>query len=252
MGTRETARGTRKTVRGPRPGPAAPQCAICGPSGRGPCTQQHLTHGVSVWLCAVHGRNTFLQRRGGKDFAERLSAVWVASGASSARRIAALQAHVRRIRNAGVRPLQPGSYSWPKLRQEAERRFATGECPRSVIIAELRQTYRDGPAMVPSVRTMRRWFTEARWLGTTQPPKTRQARRSLRIPSKYLRPGVGTLPRGGMQNPFFPGSIHGRTILDRQRPTVRSIRCALWQGHSASRHERRGPSTSMPRSEALP
>lgn len=196
-------RGTRKTSRGTRPGSAAPQCAICGPSGRGPCSQQHLTHGVSVWLCAVHGRDMFLRRRGGKDFAERLNAVWVASGASSARRIAALQAHVRRVRNAGVRPLQPGSYSWPKLRQEAERRFAAGECPRSVI-TELRQTYRDGPAMVPSVRTMRRWFTEARWLGTTQPAKTRLARRSLRIPSKYLRPGVGTLPRGGTQNPFFP------------------------------------------------
>ena len=196
-------RGTRKTSPGSRPSPAAPQCAICGPSGRGPCSQQHLTHGVSVWLCEVHGRDIFLQRRGGKDFAERLNAVWVASGSSSARRIAALRSHVRRIRNAGLRSPQPGSYSWPKLRQEAERRFAAGECPRSVI-TELRQTYRDGPAMVPSVRTMRRWFAEARWLGTTPPATTRPTRRSLRIPSKYLRPGVGTLPRGGMQNPFFP------------------------------------------------
>jgi hypothetical protein len=186
-----------------RPGPTGPQCAICGPSGQGVCAQQHLTHGVSVWLCPVHGGDLFLRRRGGKDFAERLSAVWVASGVANARRIAALQTHVQRILNAGVGPVQPGSYSWPKLRQEAERRFKAGECPRSVI-TELRQTYRDGPAMVPSVRTMRRWFTEARWLGTTQPTETRQTRRSRRIPSKYLRPGVGLLPRGGMQNPFFP------------------------------------------------
>lgn len=57
----------------------------------------------------------------------------------------------------------PGSYSWPLLRREAERRFATGEAPESVI-ADLRESYRDGPAMVPSVRTMRRWFTDARWL----------------------------------------------------------------------------------------
>ena len=30
---------------GPRPAPPRPSAAICGPSGRGPCSQQHLTNG---------------------------------------------------------------------------------------------------------------------------------------------------------------------------------------------------------------
>jgi hypothetical protein len=49
------------------------------------------------------------------------------------------------------------------LRREAERRFAAGESPRTVI-DDLRRTYGQGPAVVPSLRTMRRWFTQARWL----------------------------------------------------------------------------------------
>ena len=61
------------------------------------------------------------------------------------------------------------------LRREAERRFAAGEPPAQVI-SELRQTYRDGPAMVPSLRTMRRWFTQARWLATPSGKRRRHSR----------------------------------------------------------------------------
>ena len=156
-----------------------------------------------MWLCAAHSSDAFVRRRGGREFAERLSAVWAASGVSSARRVGALHAHVRRVQNAGTLRSQPGSYSWPRLREEAERRFATGECPKAVI-TDLRQGNRDGPAVVPSIRTMRRWFSEARWLATSKPRPGRPGRRSYRIPSKYLRPGAGTLPRGMMQNPVFP------------------------------------------------
>jgi hypothetical protein len=117
---------------------------------------------VVVWLCAVHISDDFLGRRGGKEFAERLIAVWVAAGVVSGRRIAAVRTHVRQIQNAMRDRVLPGSYSWPKLREEAERRFAEGEDP-NVVIIELRHNYKDGPAMVPSVRTMRRWFTDGRW-----------------------------------------------------------------------------------------
>lgn len=140
-----------------------PPCAICGRAGRGQRTLRHLTHGVSIWLCEAHRSDAFLRRRSGDEFVERLAAVWTASGVLTDRRRQALDAHLRRIQAISVERARPGSYSWPVLRREAERRFAAGDKPADVI-AELRTTYRDGPAMVPSIRTMRRWFTQARWL----------------------------------------------------------------------------------------
>ena len=180
----------------------APPCVICGQYKRDTRTQRHLTHGISVWLCTTHAHESFLRQRGGAEFAERLAAVWAATGLTNGRWNDALHAHVRSIRNAGAERDRPGSYSWPKLRKEAERRFATGEDPRA-IITDLRQHNADGPAMAPSVRTMRRWYTQARWLDTPpQPQKTHRIPRT--IPSRYLRPGVGIMPPGMRQNPIFP------------------------------------------------
>lgn len=139
-----------------------PPCVICGHSGRGPRTQLQLTHGIAIWLCATHSTEDFLRRRGGTEFAQRLLAVWAAAGSATSRKVAALKAHVQQIRNATLDRALPGSYSWPKLREEAERRFAAGEDP-ALVIDDLRTHYADGPAMVPSVRTMRRWFTDGRW-----------------------------------------------------------------------------------------
>ncbi len=146
-------------------------CAICGRAGRGPRAERHLTHGVSIWLCDAHRSDAFMRRRSGKEFVERLAAVWLSSGVLTLRRRQALDSHLRHIQTASADRQQPGSYSWPSLRREAERRFAAGEKPAQVI-AELRHSYRDGPAMVPSIRTMRRWFTQARWL--VGPSKSRR------------------------------------------------------------------------------
>jgi hypothetical protein len=111
----------------------------------------------------------------GLEFVERIAAVWDAAGAFTRLRKRSLAAHIRRIRNAHAERDQPGSYSWPALRREAERRFAAGEPPVDVI-ADLRRTFGDGPATVPSVRTMRRWFSQARWMQATvtaSPPRGR-------------------------------------------------------------------------------
>jgi hypothetical protein len=126
-----------------------------------------MTHGITIWLCDHHRSDTYMQRRSGGEFVERLAAAWAAAGMLTIRRRDALSAHCQRIEAGDTKREQPGSYSWPQLRREAERRYAAGEAPAKVI-HELRQNYRDGPAMVPSIRTMRRWFTQARWL-TTQP-----------------------------------------------------------------------------------
>ena len=140
-----------------------PPCAICRHKGRGPSRLQFLTHGVHLWLCASHGSAEFMRREGGGEFVQRLTMIWVAGGGLGFRRRAALTAHIERLRLAGDGRDKPGSHTWPKLRREAEQRFAAGE-PPAFVIDELRGSYRDGPAIVPSVRTMRRWFAQGRWL----------------------------------------------------------------------------------------
>ena len=109
-----------------------PICAICGGPGQGGREQVHLTHGVSVWLCAAHRDPAFLGRRAGRDFAASLGAVWSAAGCLTRRRSRAIEAHLTRVRGPRTRELE-GSYAWPALRAEAERRFAGGEPPRAVI-----------------------------------------------------------------------------------------------------------------------
>jgi hypothetical protein len=142
-----------------------PPCLICAGPGEGPRAQLYLTHGVSVWLCAAHRSPGFLRRRAGRDFFASLHALWQAAGCLGARRTRALQDHLRRVHQAAseARP-RPGSYAWPHLRREAERRFAAGQAPRAVI-GEIRARHNDGPAPGPSLRTLRRWFNEGRWLG---------------------------------------------------------------------------------------
>jgi hypothetical protein len=157
----------------------------------------HLTHGIHVWLCGIHRTDTYLRRQGGATFTRRLRAAWNAAGVGGARREAALRAHRRRVHAPGAESL-PGSYAWPHLRREAERRFAAGEAPDAVI-TDLRRRHRDDHATAPSIRSMRRWFAQGRWLtpATTNPP--------LRFP-RPTRP-LPQLPHGMMQDPLFPLSL---------------------------------------------
>jgi hypothetical protein len=131
--------------------------------------EHHLTHGVSVFLCEAHRRDGYQRRRGGRDFVDELAGMWGASGNLTSRHRRALMAHLNAVARAGVNTRAlPGSYSWPVMRAAAERRFAAGEPPRTVIF-ELRTRHAGGDAIVPSVRTMRRWFCEARWLVPPDP-----------------------------------------------------------------------------------
>ena len=129
----------------------------------------HLTHGLQIWLCRTHGATEFLQRRSGLEFVERLAGVWAACGSLTRRKVAALRTHIERIRAANDGRKRPGSYSWPALRDEAERRFASGEAP-NLVIDDLRARHSADTAVAPSVRTMRRWFNQRRWLAL-QPPR---------------------------------------------------------------------------------
>jgi len=182
---------------------AAPPCVICGRGGRGRRTRHHLTHGVSVWLCDTHRRDSFLRHRSGRTFADRIDAAWAAAGATNARRAAALAAHLRRVRPEPATRSRPGSYAWPAARREAERRFAAGEPPDRVI-ADMRRRCGRGVATAPSVRTMRRWFTQARWLTPTTPPPARRPRPRRNPPRRTRRPGPSILPPGLNRYPFWP------------------------------------------------
>ena len=85
------AEGSAADLASLRAGPVCPPCAICGRGGREQRKQLHLTHGISVWLCDAHRGEAFLKRRSGREFAERLSAVWAASGVLTIRRQDALE-----------------------------------------------------------------------------------------------------------------------------------------------------------------
>lgn len=153
-----------------------PLCALCAGPGSGDCAEHYLTHGVSVWLCYTHRSDDFLHRDGGRAFVASLAGCWTAAGGINRRQRAALDAHLQRRVAAETQRGRPGSYSWPKLREEAERRFAAGDPPR-LVIHELRARNVAGEAVAPSVRTMRRWFTEARWLAA-EPDDPEHAERS--------------------------------------------------------------------------
>jgi hypothetical protein len=117
---------------------------------------------VSVWLCAWHRSPAFLERRAGRDLVVSLMRAWEAAGCLTQARHRALDVHRARLGGPPARA-RPGSYAWPALRREAERRFAAGEPPARVI-GELRGRVAGGAAKAPSRRTMARWFSEGRWL----------------------------------------------------------------------------------------
>ncbi|HYX83602.1 MAG TPA: hypothetical protein VE777_01405 [Gaiellales bacterium] len=137
-------------------------CAICVERTRGRTTLVTYGYGVSVWLCQAHASHEFQTQRSGRDLVLTLQRLWHAHGCLTAARRQALRAHLDACSGAAARP-RPGSYSWPDLRREAEGHFAAGAAPGAVI-DELRRRHADCPARPPSVRTMRRWHAERRWL----------------------------------------------------------------------------------------
>lgn len=148
----------------------SPVCAICLDRTRGKVIERKLTHGVLVSLCEGHSSVEFMRRNAGRDFVVTLMRSWNAHHCMTKARSRALDAHLLAMRSLGkvtARP-QPGSYSWPRLRREAEERFARGDGILSTI-TRLRERHLLDHAAVPSVRTMRRWFTQCRWLRPPAP-----------------------------------------------------------------------------------
>ncbi len=138
-------------------------CAICVERTRGETQRVDLGYGVHVWLCTAHASTEFQARRSGRDFAQTLQQLWAAHGCLTRNRSRALDAHMARLRaQTRARP-HPGSYAWPVLRREAERRFAGG-APLSAVARHLAGRLAGSPAEAPSHRTLYRWRHERRWM----------------------------------------------------------------------------------------
>jgi hypothetical protein len=138
-----------------------PVCAICVERTRGRTHHVELGYGVSVWLCERHASTEFLTRRAGRDLVATLQQLWRAHGCLTAARSKALQAHLAALHGRPARPL-PGSYAWPAVRIRAEHAFAGGQPTQAVITHILAAAY--GDAAAPSLRTIRRWRSQRRWL----------------------------------------------------------------------------------------
>ncbi len=145
-----------------------PVCAICLDRTRGKTRERQLTYGVRIWLCAVHHSVEFMRSNAGRDFVVTLERIWRSQGCLTRSRSKALTSHLNAVLATGrtVRRRLPGSYAWPQLRAEAERAFAQGDGVLATIHA-LRERHAGDHATVPSVRTMRRWFAQGRWLRPT-------------------------------------------------------------------------------------
>jgi hypothetical protein len=143
----------------------SPLCAICLDRTRGTTLERQLTHGVKLFLCEGHHSVAFMRANAGRDFVVTLAAIWRAQGCMTRSRFKALEVHQRACRALGraASRRQAGSYAWPRLRREAEDAFARGEHVLTVI-ARLRGRHAHDHAKVPSIRTMRRWFAQSRWL----------------------------------------------------------------------------------------
>ena len=146
--------------------PAKAVCALC--LGGDQVLAVHLSYGVQVHLCARHGDVGFMRKDGGRELVRRLSTIWLASGVLSRTRVKALGAHVRRIRQTMIAKELPGSHAWKRERTDAERRFAAGE-PIDHVIRTIRDPAAWGDRQPPSVRTIRRWYADGRWLAPAKP-----------------------------------------------------------------------------------
>lgn len=153
----------------------SPLCAICLDRTRGKTFPRELAYGVKIWLCDGHHSIEFMRSNTGRDFATTLLRIWQAQGCLTRARGKALEWHLRAVRTLGrqVRA-RPGSYAWPRLRREAEDAFARGEAVLAVI-HRLRERHAGDQATAPSIRTMRRWFAQARWLRFPAPRGDRTA-----------------------------------------------------------------------------
>lgn len=143
-----------------------PVCAICIDRTRGKTTRVDFGYGVHVWLCTGHASVDFLTARSGRDAVLTLMRMWQAQGCYTQARKRPLDAHLASLKTRPRR--RPGSYAWPAVRARAERWFAAGAGTAPVVDRIQQRAY--GGATAPSLRTIRRWRSDRRWLTAAAGP----------------------------------------------------------------------------------
>jgi hypothetical protein len=193
----------------------SPICAICVDRTRGRTQIRELTHGVRVSLCEGHNSLAFMRKNAGRDFVVSLSRIWGAQGCLTLARTHALASHLRALKAGGRRlaRARPGSYAWPKLRREAEERFARGDGVVATILG-LRERHSADHAQVPSIRTMRRWFSQGRWLRLPEPEAGRSWGAGPPAAPQTISSGSssGGRPSASRQARISGGSLFSETI----------------------------------------
>jgi hypothetical protein len=189
----------------------SPICAICVDRTRGRTQIRELTHGVRVSLCEGHNSLAFMRKNAGRDFAVSLSRIWGAQGCLTVARSHALANHLRALGATGtrIRRARPGSYAWPKLRREAEERFARGDGVVATILG-LRERHSADHATVPSIRTMRRWFSQGRWLRPRAPEPCPPSEADSRVATQTISSGSSS---GGLPSSRRPARISGGSLF---------------------------------------
>ena len=151
-------------------------CAFCATSTRRAARLVYLGDGVSIYLCPEHASEPFRLQRNGRDFLLCLDKTWRAAGCSNRRRDRVLErveqerkeTLARRARGEDDIRHLPGSYRCPEIRRAVEQAIDSGvvsirkldELVRTLLKAELRR----GRVKAPSLRTLRRWRQQKRWM----------------------------------------------------------------------------------------
>lgn len=147
-------------------------CLLCQTRTKGRAKDVYLGYGVTICLCDEHASDAFIQADNSRHFLLSVHLALRAAGRLTRRHVMALDGFVARARGRANRApttrKRPGSYTWAAIRQRLEARLAASSLTTARMV-ELVQEWlkvelRRGLVKLPSLRTLRRWRLESRWL----------------------------------------------------------------------------------------
>lgn len=153
-------------------------CLVCQLRTRGLALDVYLGEGVTISLCEEHASDAFVLADNGRHFLLTVSQALRAAGRLTRRHSKAVDGYVARAKQRRQRRetgrKRPGSYAWASIRQRLEARLAAGALSTaqmaSLVEDWLRVEVRRGHVKLPSLRTLRRWRLEGRWLEAASAP----------------------------------------------------------------------------------